>query len=261
MKLLKQLLFIGILISIYFSSCTTQNQMKLSGYSNEWFQSSRNPSSQDNKISNNINQTFKDPIVGVDGNIQSYSNINNSKLIETSVNCQSSSNTNNIEYTLESVQGAKTNSFKSDKFKKTSTLKNIVLNRKALKKKIKQLEIKAISEDDGDNSGLRTVGWIVLILGLLVLIFASILIGALLMLLGLIFVKAGGNKSNSSNDSEEKQDKNKYIDVVYLKNGSIIRGTILEQIPNVSIKIQTKDGSLFVYKMDDVEKITKEQTN
>lgn len=47
-------------------------------------------------------------------------------------------------------------------------------------------------------------------------------------------------------------------DVVYLKDDSIIRGMIVEQIPNVSIKIQTWDGSVFVCKMEDVEKITKE---
>lgn len=51
------------------------------------------------------------------------------------------------------------------------------------------------------------------------------------------------------------------IESVYLKNGSIIKGTIIEEIPNVSLKIQTNDGSLFVYKMSEVEKITKEKAN
>ena len=50
-----------------------------------------------------------------------------------------------------------------------------------------------------------------------------------------------------------------YQDVVYLKNGSIIRGMIIEQVPNQSLKIQTADGSVFVYEMDEVEKITKEE--
>lgn len=50
-------------------------------------------------------------------------------------------------------------------------------------------------------------------------------------------------------------------EVVYLKNGSIIRGTIIEQVPNVSLKIQTDDGSIFAYKMSEVEKITKEETS
>lgn len=49
-----------------------------------------------------------------------------------------------------------------------------------------------------------------------------------------------------------------YQDVVYLKNGSIIKGTIIEQVPNKSIKIETADRSVFVYQMDEIEKLTKE---
>lgn len=49
-------------------------------------------------------------------------------------------------------------------------------------------------------------------------------------------------------------------DVVYLKNGSIIRGIIIEQVPNKSLKIKIGDGSVFVYEVADVEKITKEET-
>ena len=47
-------------------------------------------------------------------------------------------------------------------------------------------------------------------------------------------------------------------DVVYLKNGSIIRGIIIEQIPNKTLKIKTADSSVFVFKMDDIERITRE---
>lgn len=50
-----------------------------------------------------------------------------------------------------------------------------------------------------------------------------------------------------------------YVDVVYLKNGSVIRGIITEQIPNKSIKIITKDQNVFVFKIEEVEKITKEK--
>lgn len=49
-----------------------------------------------------------------------------------------------------------------------------------------------------------------------------------------------------------------YEDVVYFKNGSIIRGIIIEQVPYESLKIQTKDGSVFVVDIDDVQKMTKE---
>ena len=47
-------------------------------------------------------------------------------------------------------------------------------------------------------------------------------------------------------------------DVVYLKNGSIIRGIIIEQVPSQSLKIQTRDRNVFVFKMDEIEKITRE---
>ena len=51
-----------------------------------------------------------------------------------------------------------------------------------------------------------------------------------------------------------------YEEVVYLKNGSVIKGTIIERIPDVSIKIQTKDGNIFVYQMEEIDRITKEST-
>jgi len=50
------------------------------------------------------------------------------------------------------------------------------------------------------------------------------------------------------------------IDVVYLKNGNIIRGTILERIPGESVTIETRDGNVFVFKFTEIEKITREKT-
>ena len=49
-----------------------------------------------------------------------------------------------------------------------------------------------------------------------------------------------------------------YHDVVYLKNGSILRGVIIEQVPNQSIKIETADHSVFFFELGEVEKFTKE---
>lgn len=48
-------------------------------------------------------------------------------------------------------------------------------------------------------------------------------------------------------------------DVVYLKNGSIIHGTITDSVQGVSIKIQTKDNNIFVFKTDEILKMTKEE--
>lgn len=47
-------------------------------------------------------------------------------------------------------------------------------------------------------------------------------------------------------------------DVVHLKNGEIVRGTIIEQIPGASLEIQTRDDSVSVYAMDEIAKIAKE---
>ena len=51
---------------------------------------------------------------------------------------------------------------------------------------------------------------------------------------------------------------NNMRDVVYLKNGGITKGIIIEQVPNETLKIQTTDGSVFVYKFSEISKITKE---
>lgn len=47
-------------------------------------------------------------------------------------------------------------------------------------------------------------------------------------------------------------------EIVYLKNGSVIKGLIIEQVPNTSIKIKTNDGNIFVFNVEEIEKITKE---
>lgn len=47
-------------------------------------------------------------------------------------------------------------------------------------------------------------------------------------------------------------------EVVYTKNGSVVRGVITEMKPNESLKIETADGNVFVFPMREVEKITKE---
>lgn len=68
-------------------------------------------------------------------------------------------------------------------------------------------------------------------------------------LLALVFLLAATQGVFSQSEMQE---------VVYLKNGSIIKGIIVEQVPNKSLKIQTPDGSLFFCDLNEVEKITKE---
>ncbi|MBP5473375.1 MAG: hypothetical protein J6X92_01285, partial [Bacteroidales bacterium] len=47
-------------------------------------------------------------------------------------------------------------------------------------------------------------------------------------------------------------------DVVYLKNGSVIKGTVSNVTPNETVTIQTSDGSVFVLNMSEVTQIAHE---
>lgn len=47
-------------------------------------------------------------------------------------------------------------------------------------------------------------------------------------------------------------------DILSLKNGSIIKGRILELIPDKIVKIKTADGNIFVFPISEVERISKE---
>lgn len=51
---------------------------------------------------------------------------------------------------------------------------------------------------------------------------------------------------------------NQMEDVVYLKNGSIIRGFITEQIPNQTVKIETPNNSVIIINFSEIDKLTKE---
>ena len=55
------------------------------------------------------------------------------------------------------------------------------------------------------------------------------------------------------------QAQEQYIDVIYLKNGNVLRGTIIEQVPSEYVKLKTSDGSEFVFRVDEIERITKEE--
>jgi len=124
---------------------------------------------------------------------------------------------------------------------------------------LKSLKKSAASE--GGGSGLRGVGVFLLIIGIIVLLLVSIIAGIFLSVLGLLLMSSGKSSPEPVNTAEnvvKEEKKVEYIEVLYLKNGSIIRGMIIEQIPNVQVKIQTSDGSVFVYTMDQVLKITKE---
>ena len=46
---------------------------------------------------------------------------------------------------------------------------------------------------------------------------------------------------------------------IYLKNGSVIRGVIVEQVLGESVKIQTRAGNILKFQVDEIEKISTER--
>ena len=52
-----------------------------------------------------------------------------------------------------------------------------------------------------------------------------------------------------------------YRESVFLKNGSVIKGDIVEFQPDKLIKVETSDGSIFVFELKDIEKITRERVS
>lgn len=49
-----------------------------------------------------------------------------------------------------------------------------------------------------------------------------------------------------------------YTDVVHLKNGTVVRGIIIEQVPGKTLKVQTTDALKVEINYSDIEKISKE---
>lgn len=102
--------------------------------------------------------------------------------------------------------------------------------------------------------GIIGFGWAISMFVFLDLVFLGVLvlIISLALIIGSVFIGGGNNERKTTEENGELKD------VVYLKNGSIIRGVIIEQIPNESIKIRTNDGSVFVYSTEEILKILKE---
>jgi hypothetical protein len=63
------------------------------------------------------------------------------------------------------------------------------------------------------------------------------------------------NYTGCSSSPEKGKEGNPLIDVLYLKNGSIIKGTLMESDSVSQIKIQMTDGSIFVFRLDEVLKV------
>lgn len=293
-------ILLGIIVLVFtLNSCTLEKRYHNTGYNINWnFSSGRNESLPIQKTSKNTrNSSNESP--DNENSIGSIGNSKASKTPTPSFSLQNSESLENNNQlipkkfqSLPTSNGVEDNSntlltaanypnlnINSEMFSPSRNLKHSpftifpkndkksLKNDNRLQSAAKNQSIQKSENSSNSGSGTRVFGTLLIIIGVLLIIFVSIIFGFILMALGLLLRAVAGPKNQPTPptvvESKPQTDDNKveYIDVVYLKNGSVIKGLIMEQIPNETLKIQTADGSLFVYKMEEVVKITKEEKN
>ncbi len=256
MKSINHLTFIGLAMSLVLTSCTIEKRVYMSGYHIEWKNGKQNSKKQG--LANNSNKKDKNQTLPVIQSEKATNIFDNPFITPVSEDNITASVGNNyvIIPSQKLVEFDKKVNYKAAKENSISESKPAISNKKVLSTKLKEFKANSLSEEGDGSLALRILGWIIWAAGILILLFTSILGGLIICAVGILFMVLGKKKSTTSSH----ENKSEYVEVVYLKNGSIIRGIIIEQTPNVNLKIQTKDGSVYVYKMEDVEKITKEFT-
>lgn len=186
----KTLLFTA-LIAILFSSCgslSIGSKRYSRGLNISWFSGKDEAKKHSNKDSEK-----KKTELALKEDKQSLSEKSN--LDETDYSELNLSKTPDVVQTntLQNLEASK-NSSKNSELKsayqgsKTDASNKLLL--KKINKKIEKLSPKSSTETH-ESSGLDVIGWILIILGLLILLLASIALGVILLLLGLLFVVVG----------------------------------------------------------------------
>jgi hypothetical protein len=250
MKSMKRLSFITLVVVFILTSCTLQKRIYRSGYHVEWHKAAQHESKEEFAVNNEGKepQTLAIPSEQVSSH---NSTVDSSP---TADNTLSSAPFDHPE------AAPRPSSEKSASDRKKTSAKSQPAVLKQLKTTLKKRTTPSSSQSSESGAGaFRALGWTAFLSGVVTIIYVSILLGILVLLLALIFALIAASISENTPPKPVKAKENpQYIDVVYLNNGSIIRGIIIEMVPNVSLKIQTRDGSVFFYKMEEVQKMTKE---
>jgi len=253
---MKIAIFIISTIAVVFQSCSLEKRYHSGGYSISWSDKltshKSSPNTQLKKSSPKISKISKSRNASDDQ--ENLKNNNWSLSDVTASNNLSKQGTNDFSNLEVENQKLPLNAIKSTKNLEIKNARNIVSN--LVKPTIKN-QVQANNASRGAN----------ILLGILLLIVAiwffqniSMLLGLILFFVALFVMSSGRGKNNNNNKATDNERNNStLVDVVYLKNGSIISGSIIEQVPNENLKIQTKDGSVFVYPMSDISRITKEK--
>lgn len=168
------------LISI--QSCSIQKRVHLPGYHVEWNQSKSKKKVKGGTESN-------DSELAVKPQIKKELTENKENLIELinqKVDLKVTEKSLKKEITNQSSNTSKKSIKKNKKVKldKSNTLIK-------LKSKTFESKIQKVASDGSGSSALNAIGWVFIIIGIIILLLLSLVLGIVLMLLGLLFVIAG----------------------------------------------------------------------
>jgi len=250
----------GLLATFLISSCTVEKRLHNKGYHIQWrgFKKAKTPEKEPEMVEYLVeNESILEQETTITMDVRD--GIATQEIIEDT---EARTIPFETRATTESIPLHKT----GNKLKPPTQQRKATPLRQSQTKSRMETKKTSSSSQSTAGKGAIVAGWVFVIIGFLLLLFVSIAVGLILVVLGLVFIGAGFGKKNKAAERaarEKKQQqqiqKDAMEDVIYLKNGSIIRGSIIELIPKESVKIQTAGGSIFVYGLDEVRKITKEK--
>jgi hypothetical protein len=284
MKKIITFLSVTLLLMFFLQSCQIEKRHYSSGYNIKWFSFNKKDvvniknKQQENKIiASNVksdepiipNQHLSKPnesteLISHKNNIPSKSSENNDATLTASIDTKANSS---VLINKNLIPNGTASLIKEQ-------LSSYLIGQWIYKDFSKMNEFEKSNNNNQQTSSGWGKGWwcllffIIFLVGLLLLIggdqsgvgLGICLVGALFLIIFLCIpahFNTPANQQQEKNQTQQQQSQ-QFKDVIYLKDGGIIHGTIIEQVPNVSVKIKTKLGSVLDFKMDAIEKITKE---
>jgi hypothetical protein len=186
---MKNITFFLAALILFLGSCTIQKRVYRPGFTVEWkgdkFQKSNEDVAQEEVVVEDIAHTV------IENATTTATPLNKNKVAPTESTGQPTKASNNLKTQEEKVSVEKLQKVVDSRAENAPSYQ---MKKAAKYSKGATLEHKAsIAADDEGNGALKGIGWVFIIIGILILVFASILVGILLMLVGLLFFVVGKN--------------------------------------------------------------------
>ncbi len=187
-NLLSMLFVSGIIL---MASCTVQKRQHLPGYHLDWHSKANNRAAQNDELAVKQSESAKESSAQVPSKpIETKAEIASSGSLEASVSNEINLRTENSNLDrsvkLDRVQSSST-SEPTGEVVRANGGKFFPQSVQEIKSQFKK---EKKEQKKSESSLLRIIGWVLIVIGLITL-FGSLIAGALVMLLGLVFVLAG----------------------------------------------------------------------